>query len=76
MKGIAPALQKNAVELEKAINRDLLKKGLEDRSEVSDLYDSNILKNSSISSKLQPTANDLERSIKGDLLKKAIQNDK
>jgi hypothetical protein len=45
---------------------------MEERSQVSDLYESNILKNSAIASKLQATASDLEKSIKVDLLKKAI----
>jgi len=73
---MAPALQKNAVELEKAIKLDSLKKGMDDRAPVSELYESNILKNSSISSKLQATANDLEKSIKSDLLKKSIKTEK
>ena len=42
--GIAPLLQKNAVELEKAIKADALKKEMEARPEVSDLYSANILK--------------------------------
>lgn len=49
---------------------------MEDRAAVSELYESNILKNSTIASKLQATASDLEKSIKGDLLKKSIKTEK
>jgi hypothetical protein len=47
---VAPALQGPAVDLEKALIADQLKKSFNDRPPASDLYDSNILKSESFQS--------------------------
>ena len=41
---IAPALQANSIELEKAMKTHSLNKSIQDRTDVSDLYQQNILK--------------------------------